>query len=136
MFYLLNLMAYSSQMDRRSCCCYWRNKFSKITYYHGNSLCLVFALVIRFLLALGGSTYKTSFGHRGLNHPCGNNKKIEIVRIMVLQLTQFSSKEIVKITHYNLNDNTVAGLEVKNKPIFSVQYHPEAGPTSWFRLFI
>ena len=38
------------------------------------------------------------------------------------------SKDIVKITHYNLNDNTVAGLEVNNKPIFSVQYHPEAGP--------
>ena len=38
------------------------------------------------------------------------------------------SKDIVKITHYNLNDNTVAGLEVHNTPIFSVQYHPEAGP--------
>ena len=35
---------------------------------------------------------------------------------------------MVTITHYNLNDNTVAGLEVNNKPIFSVQYHPEAGP--------
>ncbi len=38
------------------------------------------------------------------------------------------SQDLVKITHFNLNDNTVAGLEVINKPIFSVQYHPEAGP--------
>ena len=83
-----------------------------------------------FGLALGGSTYKLPFGHRGLNHPCGKNNQIEITS----QNHGFAidpnslSKEIVKITHYNLNDNTVAGLEVNNKPIFSVQYHPEAGP--------
>ena len=83
-----------------------------------------------FGLALGGATYKLSFGHRGLNHPCGKNNQIEITS----QNHGFAidsnslSKEIVKITHYNLNDNTVAGLEVINKPIFSVQYHPEAGP--------
>jgi len=82
------------------------------------------------LLALGGSTYKLPFGHRGLNHPCGENNKIEITS----QNHGFAidpnslSKEIVRITHFNLNDNTVAGLEVNNKPIFSVQYHPEAGP--------
>ena len=83
-----------------------------------------------FGLALGGSTYKLPFGHRGLNHPCGNNNQIEITS----QNHGFAidpnslSKDIVKISHYNLNDNTVAGLEVYNKPIFSVQYHPEAGP--------
>ena len=83
-----------------------------------------------FGLALGGSTYKLPFGHRGLNHPCGKNNRIEITS----QNHGFAvdpnslSKDIVKITHYNLNDNTVAGLEVNNKPIFSVQYHPEAGP--------
>ncbi len=83
-----------------------------------------------FGLALGGSTYKLPFGHRGLNHPCGENNKIEITSqnhgfaIDPISLP----KEIVKITHYNLNDSTVAGLEVNNKPIFSVQYHPEAGP--------
>ena len=83
-----------------------------------------------FGLALGGSTYKLSFGHRGLNHPCGKNKQVEITS----QNHGFAidpnslSKDKVKITHYNLNDNTVAGLEVNNKPIFSVQYHPEAGP--------
>ena len=83
-----------------------------------------------FGLALGGTTYKLPFGHRGLNHPCGENNKIEITS----QNHGFAidpnslSKDIVRITHYNLNDNTVAGLEVNNKPIFSVQYHPEAGP--------
>ena len=83
-----------------------------------------------FGLALGGETYKLSFGHRGLNHPCGKNNKIEITS----QNHGFAidpnslSKEFVEITHYNLNDNTVAGLKLKNKPIFSVQYHPEAGP--------
>ncbi|MBO8231912.1 carbamoyl phosphate synthase small subunit [Prochlorococcus marinus str. MU1402] len=83
-----------------------------------------------FGLALGGATYKLQFGHRGLNHPCGKNNKIEITS----QNHGFAidpnslSKDIVKITHHNLNDNTVAGLEVNNKPIFSVQFHPEAGP--------
>jgi len=83
-----------------------------------------------FGLALGGSTYKLPFGHRGLTHPCGESNKIEITS----QNHGFAidpnslSKDIVRITHYNLNDNTVAGLEVYNKPIFSVQYHPEAGP--------
>tara|TARA_B100000161_G_scaffold78017_1_gene53881 strand:- start:268 stop:1407 length:1140 start_codon:yes stop_codon:yes gene_type:complete len=83
-----------------------------------------------FGLALGGSTYKLTFGHRGLNHPCGNDNQIEITS----QNHGFAidpnslSKDVVKITHYNLNDKTVAGLEVNNKPIFSVQYHPEAGP--------
>ena len=83
-----------------------------------------------FGLALGGSTYKLPFGHRGLNHPCGKDKEIEITS----QNHGFAldpnslPKDKVKITHFNLNDNTVAGLEVNNKPIFSVQYHPEASP--------
>ena len=83
-----------------------------------------------FGLALGGSTYKLPFGHRGLNHPCGKENQIEITS----QNHGFAidpdslSNAMVKITHFNLNDNTVAGLEVSNKPIFSVQYHPEASP--------
>ena len=83
-----------------------------------------------FGLALGASTFKLPFGHRGLNHPCGENNLIEITS----QNHGFAidpnslPKELAKITHYNLNDSTVAGLEVINKPIFSVQYHPEAGP--------
>ena len=83
-----------------------------------------------FGLALGGSTYKLPFGHRGLNHPCGMKSQIEITSQnhgFAIDPTSLS-KDIVKISHYNLNDATVAGLEVNNKPIFSVQYHPEAGP--------
>ena len=83
-----------------------------------------------FGLALGGSTYKLPFGHRGLNHPCGKNNQIEITSQnhgFVIDPKSLS-EDLVKITHYNLNDSTVAGLEVNNKPIFSVQYHPEAGP--------
>ena len=84
-----------------------------------------------FGLALGGKTYKLPFGHRGLNHPCGmNNNNIEITS----QNHGFAidpnslSDDLVEITHFNLNDKTVAGLKLKNKPIFSVQYHPEASP--------
>jgi len=83
-----------------------------------------------FGLALGGKTYKLSFGHRGLNHPCGKNNQIEITSQNHGFVVDPNSlpKEKVKVTHYNLNDRTVAGLEIINKPIFSVQYHPEAGP--------
>ena len=83
-----------------------------------------------FGLALGGKTYKLPFGHRGLNHPCGMNNNIEITS----QNHGFAidpnslSNELVEITHLNLNDKTVAGLKLINKPIFSVQYHPEASP--------
>ncbi len=83
-----------------------------------------------FGLALGGKTYKLPFGHRGLNHPCGMKNNVEITS----QNHGFAidpnslSNEIVKITHFNLNDKTVAGLKLTNKPIFSVQYHPEAAP--------
>ena len=83
-----------------------------------------------FGLALGGKTFKLPFGHRGLNHPCGLNNNVEITS----QNHGFAidaetiPKDIAEVTHLNLNDKTVAGLKVKNKPIFSVQYHPEAGP--------
>ncbi len=83
-----------------------------------------------FGIALGAKTYKLTFGHRGLNHPCGMDKNVEITS----QNHGFAidpnslPKDIVRLTHYNLNDKTVAGLKVINKPIFSVQYHPEAGP--------
>ncbi len=83
-----------------------------------------------FGLALGGLTYKLPFGHRGLNHPCGNYNNIEITSQnhgFALDPDSLSNK-LVEITHFNLNDNTVAGLKLKNKPIFSVQYHPEASP--------
>ena len=83
-----------------------------------------------FGLALGGQTYKLPFGHRGLNHPCGKDNNVEITSQnhgFALDANSLPN-DIVKITHLNLNDNTVAGLKIINKPIFSVQYHPEAGP--------
>ena len=83
-----------------------------------------------FGLALGGKTYKLPFGHRGLNHPCGKNNNIEITSQnhgFAIDPNSLPSK-IVEITHLNLNDKTVAGLKLINKPIFSVQYHPEASP--------
>ncbi len=83
-----------------------------------------------FGLALGGKTYKLQFGHRGLNHPCGNSEIIEITsQNHGFAIDEKSlSRDLVKITHLNLNDCTVAGLKVIDKPIFSVQYHPEAAP--------
>ncbi len=83
--------------------------------------------------AIGIDTYKMKNGHRGINHPVKNliTGHCEITS----QNHGFSvSTESVKlnadveVTHINLNDNTIEGLQVKNKPMFSVQYHPEAAP--------
>ena len=82
-------------------------------------------------LALGGSTYKLKFGHRGCNHPVKNviTGKIEITS----QNHGFSVKanslpKEISFTHISLNDETVEGLESKKYSAFSVQYHPEASP--------
>ena len=81
-------------------------------------------------LALGGKTFKLSYGHRGLNHPCGLNGKVEITSQnhgFVLDSESLNSKKI-KITRLNLNDHTVAAISVIDRPFFGVQYHPEASP--------
>lgn len=81
-------------------------------------------------LALKSKTFKLKFGHRGLNHPTGIEKKIEITSQnhgFAVDLNSLSNNNLA-ITHMNLNDFTVAGLIHKNRPIFSVQYHPEASP--------
>lgn len=81
-------------------------------------------------LSLGAETFKLKFGHRGLNQPAGlNQKQIEITsQNHGFAITEESLTEDVAITHLNLNDKTVAGLEHKTLPFFSVQYHPEASP--------
>lgn len=81
-------------------------------------------------LALGGRTFKLGYGHRGLNHPCGTPGSVEITSqnhgfaLDAASLPQ----ERVRISHHNLNDRTVAGLEMRHQPVFGVQYHPEASP--------
>tara|TARA_Y100001968_G_scaffold294901_1_gene301851 strand:+ start:1480 stop:2634 length:1155 start_codon:yes stop_codon:yes gene_type:complete len=81
-------------------------------------------------LALGGKTFKLSYGHRGLNHPCGLNGRVEITSQnhgFALDSSSLNSEKI-KITRFNLNDQTVAAISVIDRPFFGVQYHPEASP--------
>ena len=81
-------------------------------------------------LALGGTTFKLAYGHRGLNHPCGSTGQVEITSQnhgFALDATSLPT-ETVEITHFNLNDRTVAALAHRTQPVFGVQYHPEASP--------
>jgi carbamoyl-phosphate synthase small subunit len=82
-------------------------------------------------LAVDAPTYKLKFGHRGGNHPV-RNEDTGMVEITVQNhgfATDLSRvPKSVRITHMNLNDNTVEGLEVPGVNAFSVQYHPEASP--------
>ena len=81
-------------------------------------------------LSLGAETFKLKFGHRGLNQPAGlEQKQVEITsQNHGFAIAPDSLGADVEITHLNLNDQTVAGLEHKTLPFFSVQYHPEASP--------
>ena len=84
-------------------------------------------------LANGISTYKMHNGHRGINHPVKNliTGKGEITSQnhgFAINREQTESNMEIKITHIHLNDDTVAGISMKNKNCFSVQYHPEASP--------
>lgn len=82
-------------------------------------------------LSQGLKTEKMFNGHRGINHPILNLKtgKGEITSqnhgFVITKDSVTNNPEIV-VTHKHLNDDTIAGIEIKNKPIFSVQYHPEA----------
>lgn len=82
-------------------------------------------------LALGGKSYKLKFGHHGVNQPVKNliSGKVEITsQNHCFAIDEESLRERVKITHINLNDDTVEGIQLYDRPVFSVQYHPEAGP--------
>jgi carbamoyl-phosphate synthase small subunit len=83
-------------------------------------------------LAMGAKTFKLKYGHRGANHPVKDyiTNRVYItsqnhgyaVDESTLDLSQLA------VTHRNLNDNTIEGVAHLNKPVFSVQYHPEAAP--------
>ena len=83
-------------------------------------------------LAYGAKTYKLKFGHRGGNHPVKNLEtgKIEITSQNHSYAVDEQSldKTDLKVTHKNILDNTVEGVECKKDKIFSVQYHPESAP--------
>lgn len=110
-----------------------------IAHYPTFGICLGHQIITH---ALGAKTFKLKFGHRGGNQPV---KNIETGKVSITaQNHGFAStrEELEKVgaivTEVNLNDGTVEGLRLKDKPVFSVQYHPEAapGPNDADRLFI
>ena len=83
-------------------------------------------------LAIGAKTQKLKFGHRGSNHPV---KDLDLNKVMIT--SQNHGYVVVKetleplpvtVTHLNVNDGSIEGLKHNSKPVFSVQYHPEASP--------
>ncbi|HNT30188.1 MAG TPA: glutamine-hydrolyzing carbamoyl-phosphate synthase small subunit [bacterium] len=98
-------------------------------YYPTFGICLGQQLLA---LAFGGDIYKLKFGHRGANHP------VKDLTTGTIQITSQNHGYNVdrdsllgtgfQVTHVNLNDGTVEGLQHETLPIFSVQYHPEASP--------
>ncbi len=82
-------------------------------------------------LALGGKTFKLTFGHHGANHPV---RRLETGHVEITSqnhnfaVDPESVRSECAITHVNLNDRTVEGFVHKKYPLFSIQYHPEASP--------
>ena len=82
-------------------------------------------------LALGGKTKKMKLGHRGANHPVKNliNDNVEITsQNHGFEVVKENLPKNVEVTHKSLFDNSIEGIKLKNKPVFSVQYHPESNP--------
>jgi carbamoyl-phosphate synthase small subunit len=84
-------------------------------------------------LANGIPTFKMHHGHRGLNHPV-KNLMTGICEIttqnhgFAVDASAVRSAELIEVTHVNLNDESIEGIRLKDRPAFSVQYHPEATP--------
>ncbi|WP_017732658.1 glutamine-hydrolyzing carbamoyl-phosphate synthase small subunit [Nafulsella turpanensis] len=84
-------------------------------------------------LSQGLETFKMFNGHRGINHPVKNllTGRCEVTSQnhgFAVSRESAEKNGSVEITHIHLNDDTIAGLRLRNKPVFSVQYHPEASP--------
>ena len=84
-------------------------------------------------LANGIPTFKMHHGHRGLNHPVKNllTGKCEITTQnhgFGVDPSSVRKNQEVEVTHINLNDDSIEGIRLRNRPVFSVQYHPEATP--------
>jgi carbamoyl-phosphate synthase small subunit len=80
--------------------------------------------------ALGGATYKLPFGHHGGNHPVRrlSTGRVEITSQNHNYAVAEGSLDTAEVTHVNLNDGVIEGIASRQAPVFSVQYHPEAGP--------
>lgn len=84
-------------------------------------------------LSQGLSTFKMHHGHRGINHPILNTSS-QLGEIssqnhgFAVTAESVSDNPNIELTHVHLNDQTVAGIKLKDKPVFSVQYHPESAP--------
>ncbi len=82
-------------------------------------------------LALGGKTKKMKLGHRGANHPVKNliYDNVEITsQNHGFEVVKQTLPKNIQVTHKSLFDNSIEGIKLKNKPVFSVQYHPESNP--------
>lgn len=82
-------------------------------------------------LALGAHTYKLKFGHRGANHPVmelATGRSYMTSQNHGYAVDEKSLPPGVRVSHRELNDGTVEGLEVQGRPVFSIQFHPEAAP--------